>query len=63
MTFDTPPFSRQWNIAAAMIILGLLVEAFTLYWSNPTSFLLFAGAGALLVLAGVVLYLVAIIKR
>lgn len=45
-----------------MIVLGLLIEAGTLYWSNPTSFLVFAGAGALFVFAGVVVYLVAIVK-
>lgn len=62
MTLDTPPFLRRLNTAAAMIILGLLIEAATLYWSNPTSFLLFAGAGALLVFTGVVIYLMAIVK-
>jgi len=47
--------------AAGLITVGLLVETVTLYWSNPTSFLLFVGVGALLVFAGIAMYLIAIV--
>jgi len=48
--------------SAGIIILGLVVEVVTLYWSNPTSFILFLGVGALLVGVGIAIYLTAIVK-
>jgi hypothetical protein len=45
------------------LIGGLLVEAITIYWSHPTSFLLFLGLGGILVLAGIVVYLIAIVSH
>jgi hypothetical protein len=46
-----------------MVMVGLVVEAITLYWSNPTSFIFFVGVGALLVGIGIVIYLIAIVRQ
>ena len=54
---------RKLKIAAAMVTVGLIVEASTLYWSHPTSFILFIGAGALLVALGIAIYLIAIVRH
>jgi hypothetical protein len=63
MTETRSRLHRKLKTAAGMIIIGLLVEATTLYWSNPTSFLGFIGVGGLLVFAGVVIYLKAIVSE
>ena len=54
---------RKLKIAAATVSVGLIVEASTLYWNHPTSFILFIGAGALLVALGIVIYLIAIVRH
>jgi hypothetical protein len=54
---------RKLKAAAWLLIGGLLVEAITIYWAHPTSFLLFLGLGGILVLAGIVVYLIAIVSH
>jgi hypothetical protein len=48
--------------AACLLIAGLLIEGITLYWAHPTSFLLFISLGGVLILAGVTIYLLAIVR-
>lgn len=48
---------RRSRWAALMVAVGLLVQALSLVWNHPTSFVLFLVVGAVLVLAGVVTYL------
>ena len=43
--------------SGALLILGLLVEAFSLFWNHPLSFIAFVTVGILLIFAGVALYL------
>lgn len=45
------------RFAAALVFLGLGVEGFTLHWSHPTAFFLFAGVGGLLLGVGVLTFL------
>jgi hypothetical protein len=52
---------RKLKMAAYLLIAGLAVEGITLLWAHPTSFLLFIGLGGILVLAGVAIYLLAIV--
>jgi hypothetical protein len=61
VTAVDPRLSRRLRLAGILVALGLLVEAATMYWPHPTAFLVFLGVGALLVAAGVLLYLVAIV--
>jgi len=45
------------RIAGILIVLGLMVELFTLAWNHPLGFLVFLGVGGLSVAAGMGLYL------
>ena len=49
--------SRRLKLAGILVALGLIVEALTMFWRHPTAFLVFLFLGALLVAAGVLLYL------
>lgn len=48
---------RRLSWAAWLIAIGLLIEVISLIWSHPTAFLLFLAPGAVLVAAGVLLFL------
>jgi hypothetical protein len=43
------------------LIGGLLIEAGTLYWFHPLSFMLFIGLGGTLVGVGILVYLVGVV--
>jgi len=62
MTASTPSaLIRRLQLSGLSVVLGLIVEAVTLFWSHPTAFLVFLGLGGLLVGLGVLLYLLAIV--
>jgi hypothetical protein len=61
MTENLSRLQRKLKMAAYLLIAGLAVEGITLLWAHPTSFLLFIGLGGILVLAGVAIYLLAIV--
>jgi len=52
---------RKLKTAGWLLIVGLVVEAVSIYWANPTSFLLFIFLGGMLVLLGLAIYLIAIV--
>lgn len=54
---------RRLQLAGILILLGLLVEAFCLFWTRPIGFVLFVGIGGLLLALGVLLYLLAVLSR
>ena len=60
MAENTSRLQRRLKIAAYLLIAGLLVEAVTLYWSSPLSFMLFIGLGGSLIGLGIIVYLTAI---
>ena len=60
MAENTSRLQRRLKIAAYLLIAGLLVEAVTLYWSSPLSFMLFIGLGGTLIGLGIIVYLTAI---
>ena len=60
MTGTDPRLVRRLRLAGLFVILGLLIEAATLFWPHPTAFLAFLLLGGSLVAAGMVLYLVSI---
>lgn len=45
------------RLSGALIVSGLGIELITLFWNHPVSFFLFLCVGALLVGAGMLLYL------
>jgi hypothetical protein len=55
------PIEKRLKIAAALIILGLLVEGVCLVWARPLAFLIFVGIGMLLMFAGIVFYLTSLV--
>ena len=58
------PLHRRLRLSGVLLILGLLVEGATLFaLDRPVGFLTFAGAGGLLVAAGIALYLWAIVSQ
>jgi hypothetical protein len=61
MDETTLPLQQRLKVAAYLLIGGLLIEAGTLYWVNPLSFMLFIGLGGTLVGLGIIVYLVAIV--
>lgn len=52
---------RKLKLAAWLLIAGLALQGITLQWAHPTSFLLFIILGGILVLAGIAVYLIAIV--
>ena len=61
MIENSSRLQRKLKTAAYLLIAGLAVEAITLLWVHPSSFLLFTIAGGILVLAGIATYLRAIV--
>jgi hypothetical protein len=54
--------SKKLRISGILIILGLLVEALSLLWNHPLSFIAFVGVGGLAIFIGIVTYLLALIS-
>jgi hypothetical protein len=52
---------KRLRIAGILIAIGLIVEAFSLIWNHPLSFLAFLGIGGLLLFLGVAVYLTALV--
>ena len=61
MDENTSRLQRRLKIAAYLLIAGLVIEAITLYWTSPLSFMLFIGASGTLVALGIIVYLIAIV--
>jgi hypothetical protein len=54
--------SRRLRIAGILVFLGLIVEALSLIWNHPLSFVAFVGIGGLLLFLGIVFYLTALVS-
>jgi hypothetical protein len=61
MTDHSSRLQRKLKTAAYLLIAGLAVEGITLHWAQPASFLVFILIGGVLVLAGIAVYLIAIV--
>ena len=61
MTLQEISLSRRLRISGALLILGLLVEAFSLLWSHPLAFLAFIFLGGTLMGVGILLYLYSLV--
>lgn len=57
MMLTQAPLNAKLRLSGALIALGLLVQALSLLWNHPLSFIAFISLGGLLVAAGIVLYL------
>jgi hypothetical protein len=61
MNGNSARLQLKMKTAACLLIAGLAVEGITLQWAHPTSFLLFLILGGILVVAGIAVYLIAIV--
>jgi hypothetical protein len=52
---------RSLRIAGILLIVGLVIEAMSLVWSKPLSFLLFVGVGGFVTIVGLLVYLYSLI--
>ena len=62
MTWKKATIESRVRLSAVMVILGLLIEAFSLKWAHPTAFLLFAFVGMGLMGLGILVYLYSIVS-
>ena len=53
---------KRLRIAGILIAIGLIVEAFSLIWNHPLSFVAFLGIGGLLLFLGIAVYLIALVN-
>jgi predicted membrane channel-forming protein YqfA (hemolysin III family) len=53
---------KRLRISATLVVAGLLVELITLFWSHPTTFLVFLFLGGSLIVLGVLVYLLSLLK-
>ena len=56
------PIEPRLRIAGVLVLLGLLVEALTLWWSHPVAFLVFLFIGFPILLLGILLFLYSLIS-
>jgi len=61
MIENSSRLQRKLKAAAYLLIAGLTVEVISLNWAHPTSFLLFIILGGVLVVAGILIYLIALV--
>lgn len=61
MTESVSRLQRKLKMAGWAIMLGLIVELVTVYWSTPAIFLFFIGIGGSLVAIGIVVFLLAVV--
>jgi len=59
---NTGFIAKKLRLAGALVIAGLVVEGVTLWWNHPLSFIAFIGLGGLLMAAGIVIYLLALVN-
>lgn len=53
---------RNLRISGVLLILGLLVEAVSLFWVHPVAFLSFICLGGVLLAAGILIYLYSLVS-
>lgn len=56
--------TMEWSLRAAgvLILIGLLIEALTLWWARPVAFLVFALVGVPFVFAGILCFLYSLVS-
>jgi hypothetical protein len=57
MKANEPLNARQLRVSGILLILGLLVEAFTLVWNHPIAFSLSLFVGGGFLLGGIIVFL------
>jgi hypothetical protein len=63
MEMHEADIARRLRIAGILIVLGLIVQLFTLDWNHPITFLVFLGVGGLFLFAGMAVYLWSLVSE
>jgi len=53
---------RRVRISGTLVLVGLLIELLSLLWATPAAFIFFLFPGALLMSAGILLYLYSLVS-
>jgi hypothetical protein len=61
MSGPLKPMERRLRVAGIVVLFGLLLEAVSLVWDSPLSFVLVLMGGAALMVAGIVYYLISLV--
>lgn len=56
------PLHKKLRLAGFFIIFGLLIQAVSLLWNHPLSFIAFVTLGGLFLGLGIILYLLALVN-
>jgi predicted membrane channel-forming protein YqfA (hemolysin III family) len=62
MQTQANPIHSKLRLSGVFIILGLIVQALSLLWNHPLSFIAFVTVGGLLLAIGIVLYLLTVVN-
>lgn len=62
MNSRNSPLGKRLRLAGGLIISGLAVQAVSLFWNHPLSFVVFVSVGTLLLAAGIITYLLTIVS-
>lgn len=62
MQTQANPIHARLRLSGLFIILGLVVQALSLLWNHPLSFIAFVTLGGLLLAIGIVLYLLTVVN-
>jgi predicted membrane channel-forming protein YqfA (hemolysin III family) len=62
MQTQANPLHARMRLSGAFIILGLVIQALSLLWNHPLSFIAFVTVGGLLLAIGIVLYLLTLVN-
>jgi hypothetical protein len=63
MRANEPLNTRQLRVSGILLILGLMVEAFTLVWNHPIAFSLSLFVGGGFLLSGIIVFLYAFVSH
>ena len=62
MQTQANPIHAKLRLSGIFIVLGLVVQALSLLWNHPLSFIAFVTIGGLLLAIGIVLYLLTLVN-
>ncbi len=58
---ENPLLDKRLRFSAALVLMGLVIEAVSLTWKSPLSFVMFMMAGGLAMAAGILLFFYSIV--
>jgi fatty acid desaturase len=63
MSEELTPSEKRLRKAAALVLVGLIVEGLSLLSARPLAFVLFVGVGLLLMAVGIVMFLLTLVSH